>query len=96
MMRGPRKIDVQQIAQDDSARDSWYFRVYKDYISPIAGNRCPMYPSCSQYGRQVFCRYGPLIGFFMTTDRLTRCGNDLYKYRSFFDHGREYFIDLPR
>lgn len=45
-------------------------RVYKNYISPIDGDRCPMYPTCSQFCVQAINRHGLLIGIVMTSDRL--------------------------
>lgn len=35
-----------------------------------------MYPSCSQYSKQAVSKHGALLGWFMTTDRLMRCGRD--------------------
>ncbi len=45
-------------------------RFYKDYISPIDGSRCPMYPSCSQYSIECFEKHGLITGWLMTCDRL--------------------------
>jgi putative component of membrane protein insertase Oxa1/YidC/SpoIIIJ protein YidD len=50
--------------------------LFKRHISPIDGDRCPMYPSCSQYGRQAFDKHGFFMGWIMTCDRLLRCGRD--------------------
>ncbi|MBW1745868.1 MAG: membrane protein insertion efficiency factor YidD, partial [Deltaproteobacteria bacterium] len=33
-------------------------RFYKNYISPIDGKQCPMYPSCSQYSIECFEKHG--------------------------------------
>lgn len=49
---------------------------YRKYISPIDGDRCPMYPSCSTYSEQSFRKYGWFKGWIMTCDRLMRCGRD--------------------
>ena len=43
---------------------------FRDVISPIDGDRCPMYPSCSQYGVLVLRKHGPFMGFIMIADRL--------------------------
>lgn len=45
-------------------------RFYKDYISPIDGSRCPMYPSCAQYSIECFEKHGLIMGWLMTCDRL--------------------------
>jgi hypothetical protein len=95
MMRGPSKKKSGFDLRRDTVRDNWLLSVYRKYISPIDGDRCPMYPSCSQYTKEVFARHGNLAGFIMTTDRLTRCGNDLWNYRRIVHSGREYFIDIP-
>jgi putative membrane protein insertion efficiency factor len=54
-------------------------KIYQDYISPIDGDRCTMYPSCSQYSKIAFKKHGFIKGFIMTCDRLLRCGGDEMK-----------------
>jgi len=49
---------------------------YQKYISPVDGQRCPMYPSCSQYIRNSIHKHGLLMGWVMGADRLVRCGRD--------------------
>ena len=49
---------------------------YRNYISGADGNRCPMYPSCSQYCMEAFKKHGPFLGWIMCSDRLMRCGRD--------------------
>jgi hypothetical protein len=46
------------------------FRLFQTYISPVDGDRCPSYPSCSQYGREALRKHGILLGAVMTFDRL--------------------------
>jgi putative component of membrane protein insertase Oxa1/YidC/SpoIIIJ protein YidD len=55
---------------------------YQKYISDIRGGNCPMYPSCSQYGLEVFEEEGVVMGFQSVPDRLMRCGHEhkLYSY----------------
>lgn len=90
-MRGP----VSQVTKADSTRENYagIYRFYKTYISPVGGDRCPMYPSCSTYSKQAFSQYGFITGFILTADRLTRCGNDLYLYKKFISNGIEYAED---
>ena len=45
-------------------------RFYKDYISPIDGDRCSMYPTCAQYSIECFEKHGLITGWIMTCDRL--------------------------
>lgn len=54
--------------------------IYQRGASPTKGQRCPMYPSCSEYSRLAVNRYGVLMGVLKTADRLHRCGHDLRTY----------------
>lgn len=45
-------------------------RAYQSYVSPVYGNRCPMSPSCSQYGIDAIRKHGPVVGIVMTSGRL--------------------------
>jgi putative membrane protein insertion efficiency factor len=47
--------------------------VYRWTISPMLGNRCRFYPSCSQYSIEAIDRHGPLRGSVLTVRRLLRC-----------------------
>ncbi len=47
-------------------------RAFQKYISPVDGPRCPMYPTCSAYSLQALHKHGPLLGVFLTVDRLYR------------------------
>lgn len=48
----------------------WVLRFYQTVISPLDGNRCPLYPTCSEYSVQAIRKHGPVIGVVMTADRL--------------------------
>jgi putative membrane protein insertion efficiency factor len=56
-------------------------RFYQIFISPTKGQQCPMYPTCSQFGLEAFNRFGPILGWVLTADRLHRCGHDLKYYK---------------
>lgn len=43
---------------------------FKKYISPVDGDRCPCYPTCSQYSIEAIRKHGVLVGAVMTFDRL--------------------------
>jgi len=45
-------------------------RFFQEYISPVDGDRCPSYPTCSQYAQEAVRKHGALIGLVMTFDRL--------------------------
>lgn len=64
-------------AEDNLANEPLYpFKFYQDYISSVDGNRCQMYPTCSQYCIEAFKKHGTLLGWIMCSDRLMRCGRD--------------------
>jgi putative membrane protein insertion efficiency factor len=48
-------------------------RIYKRGISPLLGNRCRFYPSCSDYARIAIARFGPARGGWLALRRLARC-----------------------
>jgi len=54
-------------------------KFFRKYISPVDGNRCPMYPSCSKYCLEAAQKHGLLMGWVMSCDRLVRCGRDELK-----------------
>jgi putative membrane protein insertion efficiency factor len=48
-------------------------RVYQLLLSPMVGQRCRYYPSCSEYAAQAIQRYGILRGLVLAGWRLLRC-----------------------
>ena len=50
---------------------------FSSYISKVDGDRCPMYPTCASYSRQVVRKHGFFMGIFMTADRLIHEGNEM-------------------
>jgi putative membrane protein insertion efficiency factor len=48
-------------------------RLYKRWLSPLLGQRCRFYPSCSDYARIAVTRFGPWRGSLLTGWRLLRC-----------------------
>ena len=47
--------------------------VYRWTVSPLLGNRCKYYPSCSQYALDALREYGLLKGSVLAGWRLLRC-----------------------
>lgn len=48
-------------------------RVYRRVISPLYGEVCRYYPSCSRYALEAYQRNGVLYGTVLTAWRLLRC-----------------------
>ena len=48
-------------------------RVYQLFFSPLLGNHCRFYPSCSQYAREAVERYGVIRGVWLAIRRVLRC-----------------------
>lgn len=46
---------------------------YRWTISPMLGNRCRFYPSCSEYSIDAIRQHGALRGVWLTLRRLLRC-----------------------
>lgn len=46
---------------------------YQYFISPLLGNACRFYPSCSSYARQSIQHHGWLRGLFFSLKRILRC-----------------------
>jgi putative membrane protein insertion efficiency factor len=48
-------------------------RAYQLLLSPMVGQRCRYYPSCSEYAAQAIQGYGILRGLVLAGWRLLRC-----------------------
>ncbi|ODS64898.1 MAG: membrane protein insertion efficiency factor YidD [Arenimonas sp. SCN 70-307] len=48
-------------------------RGYKLAISPLLGQRCRFYPSCSSYTMEAVDRFGVLRGGWLGVCRIARC-----------------------
>ena len=48
-------------------------RFYQRLLSPLFGERCRYYPSCSEYAVQAIQRFGILRGLVLAGWRLLRC-----------------------
>ena len=51
--------------------------LYQHLFDPVDGRQCHSYPVCSDYARQAFEQFGPLLGSWLTLDRLIHEGDDL-------------------
>lgn len=48
-------------------------KIYQKAISPLLGNNCRYYPSCSEYSIQAIEKYGILKGTLKSIWRILRC-----------------------
>lgn len=48
-------------------------RAYQKLISPLLGQRCKYWPSCSEYAVQSIRSYGILRGLVLASWRVLRC-----------------------
>lgn len=70
-------------------------RFFREYISPIDGDRCPMHPTCSAYAVESLRKHGPVLGWIMTCDRLLRCGGDEIARSPLVRINDKYYCDDP-
>lgn len=52
---------------------SFFIRIYQLTFSSLVGNCCRFQPTCSEYARQSFQKYGVVKGGYLTLKRLLRC-----------------------
>ncbi len=48
-------------------------KTYQFVISPLLGNNCRFYPSCSHYMIEAIERFGIFKGVYLGTKRLAKC-----------------------
>lgn len=48
-------------------------------ISFVRKGECPMHPSCSQFAKESYSKFGFVLGTVLTSERLMRCGRDCLK-----------------
>lgn len=48
-------------------------KFYKFFISPLLGNRCRFYPSCSSYALEAIELHGAIKGSYLAAMRLLKC-----------------------
>jgi len=67
---GAKVIDEPAVPSVAAAPFLWTLRFYQSYITQVDGDRCVMYPTCSQYSVASIRKHGPVMGIIMTSDRL--------------------------
>lgn len=48
-------------------------RFYQLFLSPVMGNNCRFYPTCSSYMIEAIRTHGALKGLWLGTRRILRC-----------------------
>jgi len=48
-------------------------RGYRYFLSPLLGQHCRFYPSCSRYAIEALELHGPIKGLWLGGRRLLRC-----------------------
>lgn len=48
-------------------------QLYKKFLSPMLGNHCRFYPTCSEYAMQAIETHGVIKGILLGTWRILRC-----------------------
>ncbi|SCY62919.1 membrane protein insertion efficiency factor YidD [Alkaliphilus peptidifermentans] len=51
----------------------WLIKIYQKWISPIKGQTCRFYPTCSSYSIEAYKTYGFIKGSYYTIKRILRC-----------------------
>lgn len=51
----------------------WIIRGYQKLISPLLGNNCRFYPTCSQYAIEALQIHGAFKGGLLAVWRILRC-----------------------
>ncbi|MBW1892409.1 MAG: membrane protein insertion efficiency factor YidD [Deltaproteobacteria bacterium] len=48
-------------------------KVYQLAVSPVLGQSCRFYPSCSEYARQAVSQHGSVFGIYLSVKRILKC-----------------------
>lgn len=48
-------------------------KCYQVFISPLLGQNCRFYPTCSHYAHQAFKTHGPIYGLWLSIRRIIKC-----------------------
>lgn len=83
-----------QWAERKGATDD-FIGFYQRFISDVKGSDCPMYPSCSNYGKWAFQQRPFFEAVILTSDRLIRCGHQQASYPLTKQYGTIRRLDYP-
>ena len=66
---------------------------HRNYLSPIDGKECPMYPSCSEYSLLCLKKHGAFTGWVMSCDRLLHEADEMRQAPLIYVDGEARFHD---
>lgn len=93
-MRGPKGFNLPDHTEDYGKGNNFYLNFYQKWLSPVkGGNKCPMYPSCSQYAKIAFQKLPWFQAYCKSCERILRCGNELYLYPTIQINGSPRWYD---
>tara|TARA_B100001142_G_scaffold200729_1_gene199263 strand:- start:1231 stop:1464 length:234 start_codon:yes stop_codon:yes gene_type:complete len=50
-----------------------FIKIYQFLLSPLLGQSCRHYPTCSNYSIEALKTYGPFKGLFLSIKRIFSC-----------------------
>lgn len=88
------------IKSDDDSLHAKLIKYYQEYSSPIQGERCPFYPSCSHYVLESMKLFGFELGLIMGIERIYyRENKGLFRkdrmYEKVRKNGKQKLYDIP-
>lgn len=51
----------------------WLIRIYQLLLSPLMGQHCRFYPTCSHYALECVHKHGAIKGGYYSLLRISRC-----------------------
>ncbi|MBI5445477.1 MAG: membrane protein insertion efficiency factor YidD [Deltaproteobacteria bacterium] len=68
--RRPPKVTAEETVSHAALPLAWAVDLYRVFVSPVDGDRCPSSPTCSAYAGEAVREHGFLLGFALTAGRL--------------------------
>lgn len=84
-----------QLIKENGNASIDYINFYQQHISEHKNSVCPMYPSCSAYGKMVFNDKPFYEAMSLVADRLLRCSHERQYYEVTYINGAKRYIDYP-
>lgn len=50
-----------------------FLKFYQYFISPLLGNNCRFYPTCSNYAKDAIIKHGTIKGLWFSFKRIVKC-----------------------